>query len=233
MSVLPQSPKSSFRQQRAFTLIELLTVIAIIAVLAGILLAAIPKIRESAFQTKSTSNLRSLYTGLKLISNERTGAILPPIIRVDNGNGGWINRTWHAEIVQGGYVDGERIPNAEILGCPAQRSQHDYAGYDTFALNRRMGKQQDPREPDPEGATYFQQLQEPTRTGMIFHGVWTGTTFRAAVQDSRYNREVTPVYNGQVMVCFGDGHVELLDPVTEIPDERTSTEGSLFWLGKY
>ena len=44
----------------AFTLIELLTVIAIIGILAGILIPAVGTVRQKASQTKSSSNMRQI-----------------------------------------------------------------------------------------------------------------------------------------------------------------------------
>jgi prepilin-type N-terminal cleavage/methylation domain-containing protein len=52
--------------KRAFTLVELLTVIAIIAVLAAILFPIFGTVREQARQSSTMSNLQSIYVATKL-----------------------------------------------------------------------------------------------------------------------------------------------------------------------
>ena len=53
------------RKPRPFTLIELLTVIAIIAILAGILLPAVNKVREKAKGTRARTEIRTLEMAIK------------------------------------------------------------------------------------------------------------------------------------------------------------------------
>ena len=65
------------RKSRAFTLVELLVVIGIIALLMSILLPALSKARKQANATRCLSNLRQVALGFVFYANDYKGA-LPP-----------------------------------------------------------------------------------------------------------------------------------------------------------
>ena len=60
----------------AFTLIELLTVIAIIGILAAIIIPTVGAVREKAKSVRCVSNLRQIGVGIRLFANDNKGAVV-------------------------------------------------------------------------------------------------------------------------------------------------------------
>jgi len=113
-------PRGQSSRLRAFTLVELLVVIGIIAVLIGILLPALNKARAAANTTVCLSNLRSIGQGWSLYLNKSKGR-LPDYIwsktHVKNGATG----ADLEEIIWHGYwygILGDNGVNISALLCP-------------------------------------------------------------------------------------------------------------------
>jgi prepilin-type N-terminal cleavage/methylation domain-containing protein/prepilin-type processing-associated H-X9-DG protein len=81
--------------RRAFTLIELLAVIAIIGVLAAIIIASVGAVRQSAKEAKSKSNLRQIALACHVYANENKDRF-PPGYYYNAGEG---ERIWTAELL--------------------------------------------------------------------------------------------------------------------------------------
>jgi prepilin-type N-terminal cleavage/methylation domain-containing protein len=81
----------------AFTLIELLTVIAIIGILAAILIPVVGRVRESARSAVCLSNLRQIGTAALLFS-EANKDKLPIVFVATNGPDGQQIGSWHFQL---------------------------------------------------------------------------------------------------------------------------------------
>jgi prepilin-type N-terminal cleavage/methylation domain-containing protein/prepilin-type processing-associated H-X9-DG protein len=82
-----QVKSRSSGSRKAFTLVELLVVIGIIALLISILLPTLKKAKESANRTKCASNMRQIILGLLMYSNDDKGKHYG--YSYDSGVGAW------------------------------------------------------------------------------------------------------------------------------------------------
>ncbi|MBM3475025.1 MAG: DUF1559 domain-containing protein [Armatimonadetes bacterium] len=99
-------------RRRGFTLIEVLVVIAIIAILAGILFPVLLRAKESARRTKCASNLRQLGLALQMYAGDYDG-LIPLTFPVPH------NMIWRDDI--GATSHGRLYPyinNLSIYYCP-------------------------------------------------------------------------------------------------------------------
>ena len=95
------------KPHQGFTLLELLTVIAVVGILFAIAVVAVGKVRESANATKCTANLRSLGQAWLTYGNEHGGASLP----YRNPGGG--ATSWMLQILP--YLD----TDTSVFTCPS------------------------------------------------------------------------------------------------------------------
>jgi prepilin-type N-terminal cleavage/methylation domain-containing protein/prepilin-type processing-associated H-X9-DG protein len=110
--------------QRAFTLIELLVVVAIIAILAGLLLPALARAKESSRFVQSMNNLKQICTAAHAYGSDNSGYLLGPW---DSSSSANPKKHYLDYLALGGYlptnsyrhpIDGA-VMGVDVFRCPS------------------------------------------------------------------------------------------------------------------
>jgi len=199
------SPKGS-----GFTLVELLVVVAIVAILAALLLAGTRRFQESSNASKCVSNLRQLYTAANLWSADNDGWMLPTFPSGRNADNR-INVSWATALFP--YLSpGVNLWSASDVGkrpkgclaCPSSKflvPPVNTGGCSDYAKNAVVN------------------VSQTSSYGLKKSGGMDNMSKVIFLADSDGGRDLSPFvtngnivnrHNGNANVLFYDGHAEAL-----------------------
>lgn len=186
-------------RRAAFTLVELLVVIGIIAVLAGILFPVFTHALGKRWQIRCAANMRQVHTALMAYCEDYGGYLPPASLRIP---GGTFVTPWNEpfDIVWWDSL----LPYAgsrEVFYCPSVPPNRPRYRINAKLTFLEPGRLDDCTEPSAticlvEGSVPL----EPT--GAIFVPASIGVDPESTGNALRHS--------GKMNVCFADGHVKLL-----------------------
>ncbi len=204
---------------KAFTLMELLVVIAVIALLLGIFAPSLGKAKMKAQQVVCMNNLKqiNLAFDLYLQSNNETY----PCAEDSNGTPWlWMGRGWRP-FIEPHLGDNIDANSPSVLLCPVDRKSEEL--YDSTSYSYSMSFYHSPEQIDsmnstadtysnPQPSIAQRRLSVARPTEKIIVGEWFSVHERIEGQDKGWW-----CWLGRRNYLFADGHAEFLKATDIIP----------------
>ena len=194
---LNRRPPLACQCRHAFTLVELLVVIGIIAVLIGILLPTLTAARRSAYTLQCSSNMKQLATVMIMYAQNNKGKLPPSaapagLALAGYANGSGIGWWWPNEMVRQNYIKGTNLNVYKKANSTT--SQKVFPGSNVFRCPEgipedwKLTSQSYPTD----GGNNSYQLEHDTQAAQLGFGVPTWYQLASRVQTGTNARVADP-----------------------------------------
>ncbi|MGA2501181.1 MAG: prepilin-type N-terminal cleavage/methylation domain-containing protein, partial [Tepidisphaeraceae bacterium] len=196
-------------RRKAFTLVELLVVIGIIALLIAMLLPVLKKARDAAGRVACASQMRQLTAAWMMYANDQKGILLSP----DTGQPwGWTS----SAAGEAGIKDGTLYPyikSVKLYRCAADEFQGRFISY---SLNQYLGTSQIGVWSDYYEITRMASIRQSSNTIVLVEeddprgyneGGWV-QWYPLSNKPGQWVDFVAKWHQGGCNFSFADGHAE-------------------------
>lgn len=203
----PRAKEQTYRRiRKGFTLVEILIVLAIVALLSALLLSVFSNVRGTSRKMVCTSNLHQIGLAFQMYVQDAQGHF-PPFTVSQNENCGWAEQIYP-------YTKSTEVfrcpsfPYGEFrTGCPAAEKTND----DSFPFSTWRGSYDRNNFAGP-GGTRILYLRNPSATILLCDGTGGGEFFGVEDNTAPINpRDFTKLgnrHNYGSNVYFADGHTK-------------------------
>ena len=221
--------------RRAFSLIELLVVLAIISILLSILIPSLRMVKVRAFRTGCMHNLKQIGLGMNMYldGNDNVWPCVEDPVSTNPFYWLWMGRGWRASVKPylGGSID---VNNPSVLLCPEDRA--DPAKYESTSYAYSMAFYHSPDQIDAmsDKADTYTNPRPSVRqrigdvaypSAKILLGEWSSSHVAIDQEQGWWN------WQGARNFLFADGqvvflHAEQIHPARDnLPDANLTING--------